>query len=200
MSGAVLVTTPRLVLRRFAPDDAARLFELDADPEVMRYLNGGVPTPMSVVEEEILPWFSVYDEAAPGVGVWAVEGREDRAFIGWVGLMATGRRHEAALGFRLRRAAWGRGYATECAAALLTIGFDAGGLERIVATTYEDNLASRRVLEKLGMRLVRRFRYTSEELTGIATSQQDGANVWPGEDLEFAIDRAEWPRHAEAPK
>ncbi|MBN1399202.1 MAG: GNAT family N-acetyltransferase [Anaerolineae bacterium] len=189
----ILLETDHLILRRFTEDDADALFELDSDPAVMRWLSGGAPTPREVIETEILPRFMRYDQGAPGLGFWAAVEKASGAFVGWFCLRAVeGAPGVAALGYRLRKVVWGQGYATEGARALIHKGFNQLGLQRVVATTYQDNLASRRVLEKLGLRLVRRFRLTVEELTEIDTFQAGSSEPWDGEDLEYALDRADW--------
>jgi RimJ/RimL family protein N-acetyltransferase len=190
----VLLETERLILRRFTEDDAGYLFELDSDPEVMRFLNGGKPTPGEVVENEILPRFLRYDEDRPGFGFWAAVEKAGGEFLGWFSLRpsAEGDARQAALGFRLRRAAWGRGYATEGARALIRLGFCELGVERVTATTYEDNLASRRVMEKVGMTLRRTFRLTPSDLDGIDTYHLESQDLWDGDDVEYALQRTAW--------
>ncbi|MFZ1753584.1 MAG: GNAT family N-acetyltransferase [Caldilineaceae bacterium] len=189
----ILLETERLRLRRFAADDADHLFALDNDPAVMRYINGGTPTPRKVIEQQILPSFLRYADATPGFGFWAAEEKATGDFIGWFVFRPTGdTTDEVAIGYRLHRAAWGKGYATEGARALIDRGFGEWGVERVVATTYEKNRASRRVMEKLGMRYVRSFRYSAEEIRTSDTSYTDAADVWPGEDVIYAIDRAAW--------
>lgn len=192
------LTTERLILRRFESGDAERLVELDGDPAVLRWINGGLPTPRSVVESRILPLFCTYDENLPLHGFWAAESGADPrfatgVFLGWFAFRATEEGpHHVSLGFRLSRTAWGRGYATEGARFLIESGFAHAGVRRVIATTYERNLASRRVLEKLGMRLERTFRYTEADLDGTDTvAVQDGV-VWDGSDLEYALERADW--------
>jgi RimJ/RimL family protein N-acetyltransferase len=190
--------TERLVLRRFTPDDLDHLVELDGDPEVMRFLTGGAPTPRDVMECEILPRFLGSYERRPGFGVWAAIEKATADFLGWFSFRPT----EAAgaegveLGYRLRRAAWGRGYATEGARALIRMGFAELGVRRVVSTTYQDNLASRRVLEKAGLRLVRRFRLTPADLLAAGTLHVASPEVWDGDELEYALERDDWERGA----
>ena len=64
----ILLETQRLILRRFTAADAKYLFELDNDPEVMRYINGGTPTSLEIIENEILPVFLKYDDQFPAFG------------------------------------------------------------------------------------------------------------------------------------
>ena len=189
----ILLKTERLVLRRFIQEDIDHIFALDNDPDVMRYLNGGVPTARGVVEEKIFPSFLSYDEVQPNFGFWAVEHQLTGEFLGWVSLRPTGdNASEAALGYRFCKAAWGQGYATEGCKALIAQGFSGGGVLRVVATTYEENLASQRVMEKLGMTLVRRFRITEEDLAQNDTYHVESADVWDGDDVEYAIDKSAW--------
>jgi RimJ/RimL family protein N-acetyltransferase len=189
----VLLETSRLVLRRFTPADADRLYELDNDPEVMRYINGGTPTPREVIQDAILPVFLRYDERTPGYGFWAAVEKASGDWIGWFSLRpSTGAPGEAILGYRLRRAAWGNGYAIEGARALIDVGFAELGVRRVVATTYEDNVASRRVMEKLGMTLVRRFRITEEDIVRADTYHATSVEPWEGDDVEYALERVDW--------
>src|SRR6185312_13956493 len=129
----------------------------DSDPAVMRWLNGGVPTPRAVIEREILPRFLRSYQRHAGYGVWAAIERASGDFVGWFSFQP----HDGAdpdeigLGYRLRQPVWGKGYATEGARALIRKGFTELGAQHIIATTYQDNLASRRVMEKAGLRLTR---------------------------------------------
>jgi RimJ/RimL family protein N-acetyltransferase len=188
----VLLETERLILRRFTESDADDLFDLDNDPEVMRYINGGTPTPRDIVRDEILPVFLHYDDRYPGYGFWAAVEKATAGFLGWFSFRPSERDlRQAILGYRLRRAAWGMGYATEGARALIRLGFAELGVQRVVATTYEDNLASRRVMEKLGMTLVRRFRLTPEDIARADTYHAVSLEVWDGDDVEYALVRAD---------
>jgi RimJ/RimL family protein N-acetyltransferase len=193
-SKQVLLETERLVLRRFTEDDAGHLAELDSDPDVMRYLSGGTPTPGSIIEADILPRFLRYDERFPGFGFWAAIDRASGDLMGWFSFrpLAEADPREVGLGFRLRKAAWGQGYATEGARALIRLGFAELGVERVVATTYEYNLASRRVMEKAGMALSRRFRLTTEDLESVDTYYVASQDLWDGDDVEYALQKIDW--------
>jgi RimJ/RimL family protein N-acetyltransferase len=87
---------------------------------------------------------------------------------------------------------WGQGYATECVRALLRLGFSELGVERVVGTTYEDNAASRRVVEKAGLTLSRRFRLTAEVLEGVDTYHVPSRDLWDGDDIEYALRKTGW--------
>lgn len=190
----VVLETERLLLRRFTPADVDRLVELDSDPEVMRYLNGGVPTPRELVEQQILPEFLREYERFDGLGVWAAIEKGTGSFLGWFAFHPSrdGSPTDVSLGYRLRRSSWGRGYATEGARALVRKGFAELGVRRVSATTYQDNAASRRVMEKLGMRLVRRYRMTAEDLVEESHHVTDPADLWPGDDLEYELLAPDW--------
>ncbi|MBV6702094.1 GNAT family N-acetyltransferase [Kitasatospora aureofaciens] len=181
---SVFLTTERLVLRRFTVADVEHLVELDGDPEVMRYLAGGVSTSREVVETELLPLYLAHYERYGTLGWWAAEERGSGAFLGWFEFRPTeeGERGEVELGYRLRRAAWGRGYATEGARALIRRGFTGLGVERVVAYTMAVNAGSRRVMEKSGLAYVRTFHEDYPE--AIAGSEHG--------EVEYALEWADW--------
>lgn len=182
----ILLETDRFRLRKFQRADAADLFALDNDAEVMRYINGGIETPRKMIELQVMPLFLEYDDSRRGLGFWALETIQG-SFLGWVCLRPVPlKENEASLGYRLCRNAWGEGYATEASRSLLALGFRTLGLARVWATTYEDNLASRRVLAKLGFRLTRRFKM---DVAGSDTANFESAPVFEGDDLEFVLDR-----------
>jgi len=194
MQSRVLLSTNRLRLRSFLASDLGSLVDLDSDPEVMRWLTGGLATSPEVIRSTVLPRFMTYDAVEPAFGYWAAVEKATGSFIGWFGFhpLDAGPRDEVKIGYRLRRSAWGRGLATEGAEALVRMAFEELGVRRVLATTYERNLASRRVAEKLGMRLVRRFRLSAADLA--ASHTMDGAvgEVWDGEEVEYALEAQVW--------
>lgn len=180
----VFLETERVILRQFTVADEDALVELDGDPEVMRYLTGGIPTARAEIRDEVLPAFLSYYERFAGYGFWVAVEKATGDFLGWFHFRPE---HgmpddEPELGYRLRRSAWGKGYGTEVARALIHKGFTELGVRRVVASTAAANIGSRRVMEKSGMTLVR-------------TVHQ----VWPGffndepqEDVEYALEKAAW--------
>ncbi|MGB2571171.1 GNAT family N-acetyltransferase [Micromonospora citrea] len=156
-SDGVLLETARLRLRRFTADDVDHLVALDADPEVMRFLTGGVATPRETVRDEHLPRILARYDHTPGLGRWAAQERSTGEFLGWFALDPSDDGTEAELGYRLRRAAWGRGLATEGSRALVRHAFDTVGVRRVWAQTMAVNVRSRAVMEKAGLRYVRTF-------------------------------------------
>jgi RimJ/RimL family protein N-acetyltransferase len=184
VGGDVYLETERLVLRRFTHDDADRLVELDGDPEVMRFVTGGLPTPREEIEDEVLPAFLRYYERDDGYGFWAAIEKPSGAFVGWFHLRpgTDAGPGEVELGYRLAKAAWGRGYATEVSRALVRKAFTELGARRVVAYTLVVHIASRRVLEKAGLRYVRTFHASwPYRIEG----DEEG-------DVEYALLRSEW--------
>jgi RimJ/RimL family protein N-acetyltransferase len=146
-------------LRRFTPGDVDALAALHGDPDVMRHIDDGRPVPRAVVEEETLPRIlREYDELPEGLGQFAAEAP---GFAGWFALRpaeSTGLDPlDVELGYRLAPSCWGRGLGTAGARLLVTRAFTELGLDRVVATTMTVNTASRRVLEKAGLRHVHTF-------------------------------------------
>lgn len=186
----VFLETPRLVLRQFTLADVDNLVSLNADPDVMRFITGGIPIGRVEIEDELLPAFLGYYERFDGYGFWAAIEKRTGEFLGccYLAPQEGGAPGEAELGFRLCKSAWGKGYATEGAHALIRRGFTEFGMQRVVADTVAGNIASRAVLEKAGLRLVR-------------TSRQSGPDpVEGGEsgDVEYALGKADWEQQDQA--
>jgi RimJ/RimL family protein N-acetyltransferase len=183
----VFLETERLLLRRFTAADVDNLVELDNDPQVMHFITGGRGTSVQETRDEVLPAFLGYYDRYPGYGFWAVMEKSTGEFLGWFHLRPApdgGRPSEPELGYRLRRSAWGKGYATEGSRALIRKAFAELGAERVYAETMAVHTASRRVMEKAGLELVRSF-------------HQDWPDKIEGDeygDVEYALTRAEWER------
>jgi RimJ/RimL family protein N-acetyltransferase len=146
--------TERLALRCFTVDDADLLIELDSDPAVMRYLSGGTPTAPDIVRERHLPnIIAGYEKWGGDLGLFAAHEKDGGAFIGWFCLRPErdGPRDEVELGYRLRQAAWGKGYATEVSRALLDKAFAGLGVRTVWAETMSVNHKSRNIMQKLDM-------------------------------------------------
>lgn len=143
------LTTTRLRLRPFADTDADALFALMSDPRVTRYWDAPPWRDRARVARFIAACRQMEQD---GTGARVVLERiDDGAFIGWCGLFEWNPDHRsAALGYCLAENAWGHGYATEAAGALLQWAFDTLDLNRVQSETDTRNLASARVLEKLG--------------------------------------------------
>lgn len=182
----VVLETGRLVLRQFTMSDVDDLVGLDADPDVMRFITGGAATSRDKIKDDVLPRFMAWYGRPGGYGCWAAEERFTGDFLGWFRFHPRrgGPPGEIVLGYRLRKAAWGNGYATEGSRALIRKGFTELGARRVVAETMVVNLASRRVLEKAGLHLVRIFHQPWPY-------QVDGRELG---DAEYALTETEWQR------
>jgi RimJ/RimL family protein N-acetyltransferase len=145
------VTTPRLVLRQWRDADRDDYAALNADPEVMRYFPALQSREQS--DRSIDLWSQ--ELAQRGWSNWAVALRESDAFVGFVGLTVPRRALPfmpcVEIGWRLARAHWKQGYATEAARAVLRVGFERAGLAEIVSFTALTNRPSRAVMERIGM-------------------------------------------------
>ncbi len=181
-----VLATERLLLRPFTEGDLENLVELDADPQVMAFLTGGKPTPREVYVEN-LPGM-IAGRGRLDCWIWAAVEKASGGFVGWFSLRPDPARgpDEAELGYRLRRAAWGQGYATEGAALMVEKAFADFGLERVFALTMSVNLASRRVMEKVGLTYVRTF---FDDWPEVIAGAEHG-------DVEYALTRADWDLRA----
>jgi RimJ/RimL family protein N-acetyltransferase len=145
-----MLETSRLSLREFKMDDLDELTALRADPLVWKYLG---EQPREKVAERLRFYISCYE--SHGFGMCGVSYKGESALIGWSGLQPLEDSGEVEIGYGFAQAHWGKGLASEAARALLRYGFEHLGLERIVAVALPENIASRRVMEKLGMKYER---------------------------------------------
>lgn len=143
------LSTARLTLRRFIPDDLPLLDRLNSDIEVMRYLGGTVTLDATrvILHSRILRYYGEH----PGLGVWATLLRETQECIGFHLLNHVQGETLIQVGYRLFPRFWGRGYATEMSLALLHYGFAHKQLPTLTANAHLDNHASQRVLLKCGL-------------------------------------------------
>lgn len=143
--------TSRLRLRQWNVTDREPFAELNADPRVMEFF----PSVLDRKASDELADRSQFRIAERGWGLWAVERKLDRVFIGFVGLEVPPPTLPCApcveVGWRLGFAHWGQGFATEAATGVLRAGFEVVGLEEIVSFTSLINLRSQGVMERLGM-------------------------------------------------
>jgi RimJ/RimL family protein N-acetyltransferase len=147
------LTTARLRLERLGRAHIDDLVDLDSDPEVVRYVGGVSPT-RAQYESEILARIVAYDDDPYGF----LAAYEGSAFIGWFHLRPSVVDPKMLeLGYRLKRAAWGRGIATEGSRAILRYAFEQLGEASVDACAVPDNVASTRVMVKCGMKRVGAF-------------------------------------------
>ncbi len=181
----IILETPRLTMRQFTTGDVDNLFNLNSDPQVTRYLTGGVPVPREEIRDKIIPFHLAAYERLDRLGTWAAESAATGEFLGWFHFRpghGSDDIRDIELGYRLRRSAWNKGYATEGSRALISRGFTDLGVERVFAHTMTVNAGSRHVLEKCGLTLVRTFPY-------------EGAYVIEGAEhgeVEYALTKPEW--------
>ena len=160
-------------LRPITDADLDALVALDRDPEVMRFINGGQPTPRALCAEVLLPRM-LAAATRPGLGFFAVESPEG-AFMGWVHLRLDSFEPAwAEIGYRLARPFWGQGVATTASRLLVRRAFDELGFEVVSARTMPENLASRRVMEKVGLRETGRFVFPARALPGLNLPEVPG--------------------------
>jgi RimJ/RimL family protein N-acetyltransferase len=151
MAARVHIETERLLLRDWSDADAAPFAALNADPRVMEFFQAALSREGS---DALMAWIRAA-MAKDGYGHYATEEKSSGAFIGFIGLAPVD--FEAhftpaiEVGWRLARTAWGSGYATEGARAVIAEAFGRPGLTDIVSLTAEWNRPSRRVMEKIGM-------------------------------------------------
>ena len=169
------IETERLTLRPITVDDVDLLVGLDADPAVMRFISGGAPTPRHEAEGIVRRSLRHRWIASDPSG----------AFVGWFALrLSDDRGRERELGYRLRRAVWGKGLATEGSLALIDTAFIRLGAERVWAETMAVNTASRRVMERCGLRYVRTFHLEWDDpIEGTEHGE-----------VEYELTKADWER------
>ena len=148
-TSAVIFETPRLVARRIDRSDAAAMHKVYGDAGAMRWVGDGKPLDLSQCEQ----WIEVTHRnyVTRGYGMFALVSRESNSVVGFCGLVHPGGQAEAEIKYALSREFWGQGFASEAAAAMLASARSVFGLQRVVATTAPENVASHRVLLKAGM-------------------------------------------------
>lgn len=145
--------TKRLILRKFEEADYERLFLLDSNQEVMKYV--GMPTLSKAEESKEVVKMIMQQYEDNGVGRLAVIEKESELLIGWSGLKlntseVNGYQNFYELGYRFLPETWGKGYATESGQASLEYGFNDLKAEIIYAYAHSENMASNHILTKLG--------------------------------------------------
>lgn len=170
-----------ILIRDFIPDDAQGIYELDTDPEVMRFLGGVTMTSIEeahTIVEDILWQYREF-----GMGRWAIADKQTNEFIGWTGLKRERKlRPEFVyvdLGYRLKKAYWNRGIATETAAFALQHGFNNLNLQEICAATNKDHRASQSVLQRIGLRSNGTFNFMGKAHHWYSITQKQWSNWIP---------------------
>ena len=159
--------TERLVLRELLLSDAEGMFELDRDKEVHRYLGN---KPIKTIQQSIdIITFVQKQYIDNGIGRWAVIEKETNEFIGWSGLKLVQEKinnhvNYYDIGYRLRRKFWGKGIATETSIIARDYGFQQLKLKEIYGTADSQNIASKIVLQKIGLKYIETFHHNNMQL------------------------------------
>jgi [ribosomal protein S5]-alanine N-acetyltransferase len=144
----IILETERLLLREITSKDAPDFFKLNNDPEVIKYT--GDKAFKSIRETELF-LDNYKDYLNYGYGRWAVIAKDSKLILGWCGLKYTAGLNETDIGFRFFKKYWNQGFATEAASSCITYGFDKLKLKIIYGKAMKENIASIKVLEKIGM-------------------------------------------------
>jgi len=145
-----VLETKRLVLRQINSGDFEELYRMNSDPVIMKYVGDGSTRTRDQMIKELEMLISHYTRK-PGLGIWATVLKESDIFVGASGLVYYDNTPEIELGYRMLKEYWNKGYATEASLGLLDYGFKTLRLNKVVSSAHVDNLASRRVMEKIGM-------------------------------------------------
>ena len=161
------IETPRLQLRQFVPNDLDELYRLYSDPDLMRYIGKGIRT-KNETETALLSILKHYEH---GFGMWAVISKDDNKLIGRCGLCFLDNTPEVELGYLLDKSYWRKGLATEASHASLNYGFEVVKLDKIIAIAQPENIASRRVMEKVGMKYEKDAYFYNKDVVYYAISR-----------------------------
>ncbi len=142
-----IIETERLILRNFSLDDAQNLYDLNLDPDVLKYTGDRTFDSVNSARTFLKNYI---DYKENGYGRWAVIKKDTDRFIGWCGLKFN-EENLIDVGFRIFRKEWNKGYATESAKASIQYGFETLQLNEIIARVSAQNKSSLRVIEKLKM-------------------------------------------------
>lgn len=144
------IETPRLRLRRFTMDDLDELYRIYSHPDLSKYIQNDKPLTWEQTKAAIKSMTENWEKYH--FGVWAVIYKEHGKLIGHCGLKFLENTLEVQIGYLLLKSYWGRGLGTEAASSVLKYGFEVANLPQIVAVAKPENFASRRVLEKVGLK------------------------------------------------
>ncbi|WP_144281676.1 GNAT family N-acetyltransferase [Chryseobacterium echinoideorum] len=149
-----VIKTERLYLRELDISDAERFYELNLNPEVIKYTGNSA---FENIDEarDFLKNYSDYQRN--GYGRWAVINSSSNQFLGWCGLKYDEKSDETDIGFRFFEHFWNQGFATESAKACIDYGFKKLNLKTIIGRAMKENTASVKVLEKIGMKYDKDF-------------------------------------------
>ena len=167
-----VLETDRVILRHLVPDDLDPLARIQSDPEVMRYFPSG-PRSREETRRDLERCMALQVEH--GYSLWAAIDKQSGELVGRCGLLpqALQGREEVEIAYLLARSRWGLGLGSEVARAIRDLGFGRFGLERLVSIIHRDNLASRRVAEKTGLRPERMIQFMNHRCWLYVTEARD---------------------------
>lgn len=154
-----ILETPRLLLRELHPNDAEQFYQLNLNPNVIKYTGNSA---FKNVEEALQFLENYQDYKQNGYGRWAVIDKSTDEFLGWCGLKYDKELDETDIGFRFFEHHWNKGYATESAKSCIIYGFENLQLETIIGRAMQGNIASIKVLEKIGLRYKKEFDFDTQ--------------------------------------
>ena len=174
-----VIDTGRLILRRFTLDDLPAFYELCSKPEIIRYAQS---TPLASLEEAraMMDAAPFHDYAAYGYGRFACVWKESGAVIGFSGVKYVPEIGDTELGYRFLPEFWGMGLATEAGSASIEFARSDLGLTRLVAMVHPDNVASAKVLTKLGFAVEKQLRYSGLQGVDVNLFALDLGRATPG--------------------
>ncbi|MGJ8691038.1 MAG: GNAT family N-acetyltransferase [Thalassotalea sp.] len=162
----------RLEYKKITATDHELLYQLDQDPEVMRYLTNGEPTSRATINGVFIPRVKQYSNTKKGWGLWQAITLNEREFIGWIIVRPFNFFHEQSefirndqtieLGWRFKQSAWGQGYATEAATTIMTASAKNPHHQRFCATALAENTDSIKVMKKLGMEFIKNYSHVDK--------------------------------------
>lgn len=157
----IINNSDRLSFQLMDEKDTQDLFDLDQNPEVMKFINGGKPTSIEDIKNIFLPRMASYTNAEKGWGLWSVKVSESRSFIGWVLVRPMDffsdnpQFNDLELGWRFKQESWGKGYATEAAKSIMQALIENKSASQYSAIAVTDNTASIGIMKKLGMQFIK---------------------------------------------
>ena len=153
----------RLTYRLMGQDDAQALWELDQDPEVMKFINGGKSHDMKTITDVFLPRMKAYTDIDKGWGIWQISDKVTKEYLGWVLVRPMDfftdepKWRDLELGWRFFKKAWGKGYATEAAITIKNGVVNQTDVDFVSALAIEDNYGSIAIMKKVGMHFIRKY-------------------------------------------
>lgn len=169
-----MIESERLLFPRFTLEDLPMLIEQRSDPDVNKFLGGTKLQNPEALAKRIRFYISCYE--SHGVGMCAMIWKPSGEMIGSAGLQPLDGTDEIEVGYSMIKEFWGKGIGTEAARAWLDHGFRNAGLDRIVAVAHTGNLASRRIMEKLGMKYEKAEVHYGAECAFYAISKDEFLN------------------------